>query len=133
MVASFFTPADVPVTLTEKLHEAPSARVAPDRLTVPPPAVAVMVPPPHEPVRPFGVDTTSPDGRVSEKPIPLELPLPTGLVMVKASEVEPLSGMVAAPKAIPRVGGTALTARVAVAVLPVPPSVELMLDVVLTL
>jgi hypothetical protein len=33
--------------------------------------VAVMVPPPQLPVRPFGVDTTRPAGRVSVKPTPV--------------------------------------------------------------
>src|SRR5437867_2975095 len=48
-----FCPAVVPLTLTEKVHEMVGTNVAPDRLTEVEPAVAVMVPPPHDPVRPF--------------------------------------------------------------------------------
>src|ERR1700693_1869926 len=40
----FFTPVEAPVTLTETVHE-PEFSVAPDKLTVPEPAVAVAVPP----------------------------------------------------------------------------------------
>src|SRR5260221_397163 len=54
-----------------------------------------------------------------------------GLVMGKVSDVEPFSGIVAAPNAFTMVGGVA-TDRFAVAVLPVPPLVELTLPVVLT-
>jgi hypothetical protein len=66
-------PAVVPVTLIVKVHEVPAARVAPDRLTTFEPAVAVIVPPPQEPVNPFGVETTRPAGNVSLKPMPLKL------------------------------------------------------------
>ncbi len=89
----FLTPALVPVTLTENEHIAPPARVALARLTVDEPAVAVMVPPPHEPVRPFGAETTSPAGRVSVKPIPVEVPLPAGFVTVKDRVVDPFSAI----------------------------------------
>src|SRR5260221_167751 len=51
--------------------------------------------------------------------------------MVKVSEVEPFSGMLAAPNALMMTGGVA-TLRLAVAVLPVPPLVEVTLPVVLT-
>src|SRR5205814_9782857 len=43
----FFTPAVVPVTFMENVHEALGARVAPESETVPDPAVAVIVPPPQ--------------------------------------------------------------------------------------
>src|SRR5262245_20205405 len=58
------TPTVVLVTLIENVQDPAAARVAPERLTLPLPAVAVMVPPPHEPVRPLGVATTSPAGNV---------------------------------------------------------------------
>src|ERR1700724_1346367 len=75
-VVLFCVPAAMPVTLTVKLHGVTPARVAPERLTVPEPAVAVIVPPPHEPVSPLGVETTSPEGSVSVNPIPLrDVPL----------------------------------------------------------
>ena len=64
-------PAVVPATFIAKVQEAPAARLAPERLMLFEPAAAVMVPPPQLPVNPFGVDTVSPAGRVSVKPIPL--------------------------------------------------------------
>src|SRR5260221_13795688 len=128
----FFTVAVVPVTFTLNVQDALVARVAPDRLTVPEPATAVIVPPPQLPVRPFGVATTKPAGRLSVKATPVSgMVLATGLVMVKLKLVVPFSGIVNAPNSLVMVGGVA-TARFAVAVLPVPPLVELTLPVVLT-
>jgi len=57
LVVFTLEPALVPFTLTEKVHEAPAASVAPESATELLPAGAVMAPPPHEPVRPFGVET----------------------------------------------------------------------------
>jgi hypothetical protein len=71
-VTLFFSPADVPVTFTENVHELLAANVAPDKLITLPPAVAVIVPPPQVPVRPLGVDTTSPAGSVSVNPTPVK-------------------------------------------------------------
>src|SRR5262249_12364306 len=63
-----WTPAAVPVTFTEKEQPAPLASDAPDRLTLLPPAVALMVCPPHVlGVNPLGVATTRPEGKVSVK------------------------------------------------------------------
>ena len=45
----FFTPAVVAVTFTLKVHDPFGARVAADKLAVPDPAVAVIVPPPQVP------------------------------------------------------------------------------------
>src|SRR5689334_3437193 len=70
-VVLFLVPAVVPVTLIEKVQEVLPARVAPERLTTPVPAVAVMVPPPQDPVSPLGVATTRPAGKVSLNAIPL--------------------------------------------------------------
>jgi hypothetical protein len=70
-VVLFLVPAAVPVTLTEKVHDALAARVPADRVTVPVPAVAVIAPVPHVPVSPFGVETTKPAGSVSLKPTPV--------------------------------------------------------------
>ena len=67
----FFVPALVPVTLTLKIHEAFDASVAPVKFTLPEPLVAVTVPPPQLPVRPFGVATRRPAGSESVKPTPL--------------------------------------------------------------
>jgi len=62
-VMLFFVPAAVPVVFTENVHEVLAARLAPDKLTEFVPCVAVIVPPPQEPVSPFGVATVSPAGK----------------------------------------------------------------------
>src|SRR5205085_2193676 len=92
-----FAPELVPVTLAEKVHEAPAARVAAERLMLPLPAVAVMVPPPHEPLRPFGVLTTRPAGRVSVKATPVSCAPALGLVIVNDSDVLPPIAIDAVP------------------------------------
>src|SRR5689334_20391007 len=125
----FFTPAVVPFTLTETLQEPLCATVPPERLMEPAPATAVAVPP-QVLLRVGGVATTSPAGRLSVKATPVSERLVFGLLMVKVSEVVPFSGIVAAPKAFVIVAGVA-TVRFAVAVLPVPPLVEVTLPVVL--
>jgi hypothetical protein len=82
--------ADVPVTLTEKVHEPPAAKVAvvgDPKLMVEVPAVAVIVPPPQLPLKPLGVDMTSPEGRLSVKLIPFSAVVGLGLVTVKLNEV----------------------------------------------
>jgi hypothetical protein len=63
----------MPVTFTEKVQDVAAARLAPDRLMVLVPAVAEIVPPPQVPVRPLGVESTKPAGRVSVKPIPVSV------------------------------------------------------------
>jgi hypothetical protein len=121
----FFTPAVVPMTFTLKVHDPLAANVAPDRLALLDPAVAVIVPPPQLPLSPFGVATTRPEGKLSVNATPVsEIELAIGLVIVKLSEVEPFREIVAAPNDFAIVGGDA-TLRLAVAVLPVPPFVEL--------
>jgi hypothetical protein len=69
-VVLFFVPAVVPVTFTANVHELLAAIVPPERLTEPDPALAVIVPEPHVPVRPFGVETARPAGSVSVKATP---------------------------------------------------------------
>src|SRR5882724_6008341 len=126
----FLTPAVVPVTFTDNVHEALTANVPPDRLTDPEPATAVAVPP-QVLDSPFGVATTKPAGRVSVKATPVNaMVLATGFVMVKVRLVEPFNGIVAAPKALVIVGGVA-TVMLADAVFPVPPLVEVTFPVVL--
>src|SRR5215471_3768570 len=68
-----FAPAVVPVTFTEKLHDPLVPRVPPERLTLPDPAVAAIVPAPQLPVTPFGVATTSPVGSASLNATPLRV------------------------------------------------------------
>jgi hypothetical protein len=106
--------------LTENVQAALAANVAPLRLTLPPPAAAVMVPPPQEPLSPLGVATTSPPGKVSVKPTPVnEVPV-FGLLMVKLRLVLPFSGMDATPKLL-LIDGGAITVTDVMAVPPVPP------------
>src|SRR6478609_1681184 len=105
------SPSTVPVTFTVKVHDALCATLAPLRLITPVPAVAVTVPPQA--------------GSVSLNATPLRSPLAEafGLLMVNVTDVVPFSGMLAAPKAFAIAGG-ATTVIEAVAVLPVPPLVE---------
>jgi hypothetical protein len=125
-VVLFCVPAAMPVTLTEKVQEVLAARLAPDRLMIPVPAVALIVPPPQEPVRPFGVEITRPAGRVSLKPMPVRVVVLLGFWTMKLSEVEPFSGMLAAPKDLMMSAGDT-TVMLALDVLPAPPSVEITL------
>ncbi len=117
------SPAAVPVTFTEKVQELLAARVAPERLITFVAWVAVIVPLPQEPVRPFGVETTRPAGKVSLKPTPVSVVVVLLFWIVKLSEVEPFSGIEAAPNALMMTGGPT-TVIEAFDVLPVPPSVE---------
>jgi hypothetical protein len=68
---SFCCPATVPVTFTEKVQVLLCASVDPDRLTMLLPAVAMIEPPPQEPVSPFGVEITKPAGKVFENATPV--------------------------------------------------------------
>ena len=113
----------MPVTFTENVQLVLAAKVAPDRLITFVFCVAVMVPPPHEPVRPFGVEIMRPAGSVSLKPTPLSEAVVLLFWMVKLKLVEPFSGMLAAPKALMITGGPT-TVIDALEVLPVPPSVD---------
>jgi hypothetical protein len=75
-VVLFCAPAAVPVTFTEKVHVLLAGTVAPDRLIVRVPCVAVIAPPSEAhvpPVNPFGVDITKPAGNVSLKLTPVRL------------------------------------------------------------
>src|ERR1700758_4006745 len=79
-VVLFFTPVVVPVTFTEMLHE-PVDVTAPElKLTAPQPAAAVAVP--QVLLRPLGVATTNPAGKLSVKATPIR-PMGLGFVMVK--------------------------------------------------
>lgn len=128
-VVLFSTPTVVAVTFTEKLHVAPAASVAPERLTTPPPAAAVIVPLGQLPVSPVGVATIIPAGKLSVNPMPSKLMVVFGLFTAKLNEVEPFTGTVAAPKVFVTAGAAA-TVTFADAVLPVPPFAELTAPVV---
>jgi hypothetical protein len=121
-VVVFFSPADVPVTFTEKVHELVAAKLAPDKLTDP--AVVAIVPPPQLPVRPFGADTVNPAGRLSVKATPVSVVVVLLFWTVKLNEVEPFKATLAAPKALLITGGPTTVVE-AFAVLPVPASVEI--------
>ena len=123
LVVLFCRPAAVPVTLTENVQLALAAKVAPERLITLVFCVALIVPPPQEPVRPLGVEIMRPAGSVSVKPIPLSEAAVLGLLMVKLRLVDPFSGMLAAPNAL-LISGDPTTVMLALDVFPVPPSVD---------
>ena len=129
----FFIPALVPVTFTENVHDDPAAgdavKVPPERLIEPLPATAVIVPAPHEPVMVGVAATTTPEGRVSVKATPLSATFVFGFVIVKLSVLFVLSGMLVGLKLFVMLGGAA-TDRLADAVLPVPPFVDVTAPVV---
>ena len=116
------SPDVAPFTFAAKVHVPFAGRVAPDRLTVPEPAVAVIVPPPHDPDTPLGV-TANPAGNGSLNPTP-DRAVAFGLLIVKLNDVVPLNGIEPAPNALEMDGGAA-TVRLSDAVLPVPVAVEL--------
>ena len=118
----------MPCTFTETVQLALAARVPAERLILPDPATAVAVPP-QVLFRPDGVATTNPAGRLSVKAIPFSVTFVLGFWMVNVRLVVPFNGMLAAPKALAMDGGEA-TVKLAVAVLPVPPFVDVTLPVV---
>src|SRR5687767_13447967 len=88
-----YCPATLPNTLTEMVQLALAERVAPLRLMLEVPAVAVVVPPVSVPtvqtvVKPLGVATNKPVGRVSEKPTPANAVTVFGLVNVNLRVLE---------------------------------------------
>jgi hypothetical protein len=102
----------MPVTPRENVHVPLALSVKPDMLTLPLPAVAVTVP--QGELKPLGVDTTRPAGRLSVKPMPVSEPLRFIFVSLKLSVVDPPKAMDPAPKDVMRLGGEE-TVRVAVA------------------
>ncbi len=100
------SPIDVPFTLTEKVQDALAARVAPVKLTVEEPAVAVIVPPPHVPEITLGVFTITPDGRVSVNAIPLRVEVRFGFVIVKVRLVALFVRMLLCPKVLAITGAS---------------------------
>jgi len=119
----------VPWTFTETVQLALAANVPPERLMLPEPATAVAVPP-QVLFKALGVATTRPAGKLSVKAIPVRLRLVFGFWMVNVNEVVPFRGISAAPNTLVIEGGVA-TVKLAVAVLPVPPLVEVTFPVVL--
>ena len=133
-VVLVLSPGLVPVTLIENVQEAPAARVAPARLTPPLPAVAVIAPPPHAPVRPLGVATRSPAGNASVNATPVSAVTALGLLIVKLTDDVPPGVIDEGVRLLAIAGGTnAFTPSVALATLPVPPLVEVTFPVTLVL
>jgi len=128
LVVFSFVPVVVPVTFTEIEHKPLAATVPLDKLIELEPATAAVVPP-QVLLAAFGVETTSPVGKVSLNATPLRL-VEFGLLMVNVRLVLAFSKMELAPKALLIVGGVA-TVMLAEAVFPVPPLVELTAPVVL--
>src|SRR5438067_8862335 len=130
-VVFVFRPTVVPVTFTANEHEAPPASVTPERAAAF--ADRMIVPPPQLPVSPSGVAMSSPLGSVSVTPIPVSVVV-LGLVRVKVSVVVcPISSL-GTPKLLVIVGGAGeSTVTLAVAVAPVPPSIEITFSVMFVL
>jgi len=95
------------------------------------PAVVVRVPPHCDPLP--GVVTTTPVGSVSVKATPVRSPAAVvfGLVMVKLREDIPPLAIVEGVNALLIEGGATTVIVAVLLVLPVPPSVELIVPVVL--
>jgi len=124
----FCVPAVTPVTFSDSIHDVLTAKLAPDKLTEVPPAATV---PPHVLVSPTGDATARPAGKLSMNATPVSgMVFEPGLTRVNVKLVEPFSGMLAAPNALAMAGGAA-TAKVAEAVLPAPPLVDVTAAVVL--
>ena len=85
------------------------------------PAIAVIAPPPQDPVNPLGVETVSPAGSVSLKPMACSVVPELIFARLKVKLVEPFSGIVAAPNDLVKFAGGAITVTDAVDVFPVPP------------
>ncbi len=109
----------------------PAVMVPPVRLIVPEPEVAPVTEPLQELVKPGALATTRPAGKVSETATPVSAALPAGLVIVIVRTEFVLVATLVGAKAFAIVVA-ALTVNVAVAVVPVPPFVEVTALVVLT-
>src|SRR4029450_11362592 len=112
LVVWSFVPVVVPVTATVNVQEDPAAgeavSIPPDRLTMLLPALAMMVPPPHEPVT-FGVAaTTNPAGRLSTNPTPLRPLAVFGLLIVKLKVLLEFNGMLVGLNDLVTVGLTGI-------------------------
>jgi len=128
-------PSVVLVTATVIVQVPFAATVPPLRLTaVPPAASAGLNVPPQVLVVVNGAAMVRPAGKASLKVTPVSAAPVFGLVMVMASVEVPPDAMFAGVKDLAIFAGArpAVTFRVAVAVLPAPPSVEVMLPVVFT-
>ena len=110
-VVLFCTPGAMPVTFTENMQPF-AASVPPEKLMTLVPAVAV-IDPVQVVLKPLGVDTMSPTGKVSLNEMPVS-GVPFGLMRVKLRVVFPFRGIVDAPNAFLTVGGGGFTTMVAI-------------------
>ena len=125
MLAAFPAPPSVEVTALVVFRKFPTAEVstftlkvqlplggsvAPERLTVPDPATAVITPPPQLPDNPFGVATSKVPGSVSLKPIPDRASAALGLVRMKFRRVVEFGKMPDCAKNLPITGGCGVLA-----------------------
>src|SRR5713101_753853 len=129
-VVLLFSPTLVPVTFRLTLHDALAAKVPPLRLKLLLPAVPPVKLPPQPSIALGTAATCNPLGRLSVNETPVRASVELGLLIVNVRLVDPLSGILVAPKALEMVSGVA-TLRLAEAVLPVPPLVEVTLALVL--
>jgi len=117
------------VTFTLITHGVPTATLDALRLMDPAPAVAVKVPPVQPVVlAPFGFCTTNPLGNVSEIVTPVRVTVSGLVIVIVINELTPVPTLVG-EKVLVTVGGL-LTIRLALAVKPFPPLVELTAPVV---
>jgi hypothetical protein len=126
-VRLFLVPLVVPVTVRVNVQTLAGA------IEMPAPVILVVVkvtPEARHPTAVTGPDGTKPTGIGSEKPTPVRVTVGLGFVMVNLSVLVVPSGIMKAPKAFEIEGG-ATTVIEAEAVLPLPPSVELIFPVVL--
>ena len=104
-VVLLFNPEDVPLTLTVIVQLLLAANAPPlAKLIAVVFCVAVTVPP-QALLKPLGVATTRPLGRVSLKAMPESEAVVFGFAIVKVKLPDPLSGMVDDPNALLIVGG----------------------------
>jgi len=97
-------PEVVAVTFTLIVHEAPAANVPPLKAMLPLPAVAVTVPP-HVALKPFGVATIIPAGKVSVNATPVNAALPwIILLIVNVSVLVPFTAIVDGANDLKNVG-----------------------------
>jgi hypothetical protein len=93
--------------LTDRVQEAFAAKLAPDRDTEADLAVTV---PPHVLLRPFGVETARPEGRLSVKLSPVtDDVLDAGLVIENVRLVDPPTVILGAPNDFVIDGGAVVT------------------------
>jgi hypothetical protein len=131
-VVLVYCPEAAPVTFTTTVQEVFTAMLPPVRLMLVLPATAVAVPL-QEFDSPFGVETTSPVGRVSVKATPVKAStFAAGFVMVNVSEVVAFNAIVEGLNTLAIDGGASTWIVAVLLVVPVPPSVEVITLVVLT-